>query len=746
MDSQRAHFNSPIVAALAGSALIGAQYVAGKVVRDALFLDAFDGRTALPWMTAVTSLFAIGLVVVTSKGSKRFPPSTYVPAAFGINAVLLTGCWVLAPVAPKWAAVMVYLLVSGLGPILGSGFWLLTSERLDPRTGKRRFGQIAGAGTLGGLLTAFAPIPTAAAMLPVMAGLNVFCAWQVRRLARSSGTAPVARGMPHKAEPPVSGLGVLARARYLRSLAILVLLGTIGAVVVDYLFKTHVAAVYGGEKLQFFQIYYPAVNTATFIAQTFVSRLALEKLGLAVVTSLPSFALFAGSITSLLIPGVRNVVAVRAAESIFRGSLYRTGYELFFTPMPPREKRAVKSVIDVGFDRFGDFIGAGLIQGVLLFPAGQSTALVVLVLTCSGVGLFIASRLSRGYVHTLEQSLLNRAVELDLSDVQDLTTRTAVLKTLRRSAAGAVGGHDALEATHPREARLPAPTPGAVQMLEEIAALGSHDRNQVLRVLGREHGLAAPLVPHVIPLLAWDSVGQDCIRALRSVAEERVGELTDALVDPNQPFPVRRRLARVFSVCVSQRAADGLMLGLDDLRFEVRFQCGRSLLAILEKNPGVRLDKERVFGIVEREVAVSGDVWKSRRLLDGPDEGDSRSFLEELVRDRASQSLAHVFTLLAIVLPTEPMRIAFRGLHTNDQNLRGTALEYLESQLPPSIRPHLWRFLEDERPATPRPARPGDDVLADLLRSNQSIMLNLQALQRRAGAASADAEPGAVPR
>jgi hypothetical protein len=92
------------------------------------------------------------------------------------------------------------------------------------------------------------------------------------------------------------------------------------------------------------------------------------------------------------------------------------------------------------------------------------------------------------------------------------------------------------------------------------------------------------------------------------------------------------------------------------------------------------------------------------------------------------------------------MRIAFRGLHTNDQNLRGTALEYLESQLPPSIRPHLWRFLEDERPATPRPARPGDDVLADLLRSNQSIMLNLQALQRRAGAASADAEPGAVPR
>ena len=79
--------------------------------------------------------------------------------------------------------------------------------------------------------------------------------------------------------------------------------------------------------------------------------------------------------------------------------------------------------------------------------------------------------------------------------------------------------------------------------------------------------------------------------ALRKVAEERVGELIDALVDPNQPFAVRRRLARVFSVCVSQRAADGLLLGLDDLRFEVRFQCARSLAAILEKNPRVRIDR-----------------------------------------------------------------------------------------------------------------------------------------------------------
>jgi len=77
----------------------------------------------------------------------------------------------------------------------------------------------------------------------------------------------------------------------------------------------------------------------------------------------------------------------------------------------------------------------------------------------------------------------------------------------------------------------------------------------------------------------------------------------------------------------------------------------------------------------------------------------------------------------------EPLLIAFRGLHTGDQNLRGTALEYLEGVLPQPIREHLWPFLEDSRPRSRSP-RPREEILADLLRSNQSIMINLEELKR----------------
>jgi hypothetical protein len=91
-----------------------------------------------------------------------------------------------------------------------------------------------------------------------------------------------------------------------------------------------------------------------------------------------------------------------------------------------------------------------------------------------------------------------------------------------------------------------------------------------------------------------------------------------------------------------------------------------------------------------------------------------------------------VFTLLALAFPRGPMLLAFRGLHTSDETLRGTALEYLESVLPPDVRAALWPYLEDPRPLDLR-GRPRAQILRELLVSNRSIQLNLEALRRLRG-------------
>jgi ATP:ADP antiporter, AAA family len=528
------------------------------------------------------------------------------------------------------------------------------------------------------------------------------------------------------ATSPRSGMQVLTHATYLRNLAGLVLLGTIAAALADYVFKAQAVETFGrGDSLlRFFALYYAGVSLLSFLVQTTSSAMALERLGLGLTASTPSLALVIGGLIGLVFPGLGGAIIARTGESVFRGSLFRTGYEIFYTPIPAAEKRAAKSIIDVGFDRLGDAVGGGLIRLLLLLPlARQYGAILLAAVACSGVAVVVARRLSQGYIQTLERSLINRAVELELSDVEDITTRTAVLRTLRTPFNPSL----TRERTQTIDTALPTGDPEVM----EILALKSRNRERILGVLRREEGLAPPLIPHIIPLLAWDPVAEDAVRALRKVAEERVGELIDALLDPNQPFAVRRRLARVFSVCVSQRAVDGLMLGLEDLRFEVRFQCGRSLASILEKNGRVRIDRERVFDVVRKEVTVGRPVWQSHRLLDNID-ADDHSFVDEFLKDRAGQSLAHVFTLLSLVLPTAPLQIAYRGLHTNDPKLRGTAIEYLEGVLPQDLSQRLSPFLgsSKEEPG-PRDSRARDEILADLLRSNESIMLNLEELRRR---------------
>ena len=717
-----------------GAAAVTGQFVSGKAVRDALFLTSLD-LTALPTMLLATSACSILLVAANARTARRIRPATLVPASFAVSGLLFLVEWLLRSRAPLGTAVAVYLHISGAGPILASGFWLIASERFDPHTAKKRYAHITAAGTLGGLVSALVTERIAGslgipAMLPLLAALQFVSAWFVRDIAQSAAAnRSAAADDPAGAGPSRSPLRVLSEAPYLRNLAALVLLGTTGAALVDYLFKAQALDTFGrGDNLlRFFALYYAATSLIAFALQTSASLAVLERFGVAFSAATPSGAMLAGSLAGLIAPGLGSLLVARGGESVFRSSFFRAGYELFYTPVPADEKRAAKTLIDVGFDRLGDGLGGGLVRAVaLLTPAWQASTLLWFAIVCSAAALVAASRLKRGYLGTLESSLVDLSRRDGGLDRIDPATIASTIRPSRMRRPETVAPLDRqLDAVPIRKAIDPATLDADTR---DILSLRSRTRARVVDVLSNEDGLTPALVPHAITLLAWDQVADHAMFALRKVAEEHVGQLVDALLDPNQDFAIRRRLARVFSVCVSQRAASGLMFGLDDPRFDVRYQSARSLAAIVEKNPRVQIDKDAIFAVVLREVAVGRGVWESRRLLDGVDAAGAHSTLDEFVRTRAGESLAHVFTLLSLVLPRDPLQIAFRSLHTDNEQLQGTALEYLDSVLPTAIRQRLWPFIE-RRPMN-RPARPRDEVMAELLRSNLSIMLNLEELRR----------------
>ncbi len=714
-----------LVTAMLCAATVTGQFVAGKALRDTLFLTSLD-VTALPAMLVTTSVVSLLLVALNGRMAARLVPAVLVPGSFLLSSALFILEWILRPASPTTSAIVLYLHISAAGPLLASGFWLIASERFDPHTAKRRFGQLAGAGTLGGLLSALVAERAAAwfgapAMLPVLALLQLASGLLVRRLATGTPGAQVPLPVESPALSARSGLRVIAEAPYLRNLAMLVLLGTTGAALVDYLFKAEAVDTFGrgDQLLRFFALYYAGTSIITFVLQASSTQLVLERCGLGATASTPSLALLIGSLGGLVMPGFGSLLAARSGESILRSSWYRAGYELFYTPIPTDEKRAAKSLIDVAFDRLGDATGGALVRVVLvLLPAVHVPAILAIAAACSIGAMVAASRLNRGYVGSLQHSLANHAGLVSTPPPSgDRTTRSLMRTLLRREALGSAPASSA-----------PAAQAALDSTATDILHLRSRDRARVVGVLGRDdNGLEAALVPHVIPLLAWDQVAEHATFALQKVAEEHVGQFVDALLDPNQDFVVRRRLARVFSVCVSQRAVDGLLIALDDLRFAVRAQASRSLLAILDRNPLLRIDRERVLDIVLKEVTVGRPVWEGRRLLDDRASG---STIDTFVRSRAGESLAHVFTLLSLVLPREPLQLAFRGLQTDDEHLRGTALEYLDTVLPPVIRQRLWPFLEHRQPKQ-RAGHNREAAIASLLRSNHSIELNLEELRRR---------------
>src|SRR5688572_4998864 len=207
--------------AIVAAALLLGQQVAARATRDALFLSAFP-VSALPLMTAVAAAISLAATVAASRIAARRSPARLVPHALAASALAFAAEWALAGVAPRAAAVAVYLHHAVFGAVLVSGFWLLVTERFDPYTARRAMGDIgAGAsvgGVAGGLLTwAAAHGLGANAMLGVLSALSVAGLFSVRALA---GPEPPRGARPQPESPGSrSASQVIRRAPLLRALA-----------------------------------------------------------------------------------------------------------------------------------------------------------------------------------------------------------------------------------------------------------------------------------------------------------------------------------------------------------------------------------------------------------------------------------------------------------------------------------------------------------------------------------------------
>lgn len=694
--------------------LMMAHQVAGKAARDSIYLSTFP-VSDLPKIVMAAAAAALLLTFIWARAMSAYGPRRVVPAGFLLSAAMHAAEWALLGKAPGITAVLVYLHIAGFGAVLLSGFWSIANETFDPASAKRFFGRIAGGGTVGGILGGVVAERTAvlvpgAGILLVLAGFHLLCALTLAGSASMAGAAAL-RTQGGALDDRMSPAEVLRKTPFLRDLALLVLLGTCAAAFVDYLFKAGAAEAFGkgAPLLRFFAVFYTAIQVVTLVVQTALTRLSLEKLGLSrTVGSLPlTNSILAGA--GLVFPAFPVFAAARGAEYALRGSLFRSGYELLYTPVAPAEKRAAKTLIDVAADRAGDALGAGIIQILLLMTgAFLTTGLLGLTLAASLAAVWVARRLDRKYAGALEQRLLDHAIELDLSEIHDSTTMSAVLRTRTLARQPRTGPGEQARVQKGGEAIDPT--------LAGLMALRSGNAATVLASLRRQGGFDEVEYPQVVRLLAWDPVAEEARRVLECGGGRLIGLLSDHLLDADEAFAVRRRIPRILARDNSERAFGALLAALSDSRFEVRYQCARALDYMHSRNPELQAPRELIFGIVAKELRQVEGVLDSRRLLDKPDEEAALAYLDSAVGGGADKNAEFIVSLLATILPREPLQVAFRAFHSEDRLLKGLAIEYFDSVLEGDALEAFRGYVRAERT---KARREPQSVMKELLASGE---------------------------
>jgi AAA family ATP:ADP antiporter len=698
-----------VVLAAASVGLLIAQHVAARAARDALFLSSFP-VAALPKMMLAAAVIGVPAVLVTARATARFGPTRVVPALLVVSSLLYAAEWRLFGVAPATAIIVYYLHASIIGGLSVSGFWSVANERFDPHALRHNASVFSIGCALGGLLGGAAGRSIGShfgvpAVLPVVAVSSIVAAFAVHQLG--------ARSVHHAgALAPVANREPLLRSSYLRSMALVVVLTGLSGALLDFSFKAVVSSQSrsGGALVGVFATFYTATSIASVLLQLSLSRWLLARAGIGVTLAiLPAAMVVLGSL-GVAFPRAWLLTLVRGSGVALETSLFRAAYEPLYAPLPVPEKRSAKAVIDVACDRLGDALGSSWILVLTaIVPALAARAGLLTAVLASAASAWLAFGLERGYIRALAQSLRTDKGRLEATAVRDATAKLSLSNTVVEL------DRDALLAEIERLRSDAGATPSAraTALAERAAALTSGDRSRVLEALAKGP-LELELASLAVPLLADDDTAQAAVSALTPLASRIPGQLSDALLDPELPLALRRRLPRVLRLSLTPRAVRGLGEGLSAPDFVVRYRSALALRDLTQQTPALGPPRKLVIDAALRELEVERSAWSAQSaVLDGAG-ADHGTPTHAPLPDRA---LDHVFTLLGLAFDAEALDLARRAVSTADEKLRGTALEYLEHVVPEPLRSGIRPYLGPVAPARSGGTRSAAVLVAELKRT-----------------------------
>ncbi len=413
-------------------------FVLGRTVRDALFLSYFRERTGavLPWMFIAFGVSSALVAGPFARASSQLARAPFVAVYASFVSLSYVGAWIALRWSPSWLYPVLYVGSEIAGNLLIALFWAVANDLHDPRSAKRLFGVI-GLGRIIGVVAcglgagSFVAAVGTDNLLLVLAGLSasilLFVLWLVRDFGLSSRAPTVLRRTEQGVFAPL-------RSRYVRSIAILLLLGFIAVNVGDFQFKAAARLAHPDrdELALFMARYYASMGAVALVLQLLVTRPLLRRFGVGGGLLVLPIAYGLANLVLILAPGIFGATLVKISDNAVQFTVFEATLQLLYFPLDGTERDGARATLEAAVKPLGYAIAGVAVLGLgALFPAVSMGAIALqswFVLPLLGLCVLASRAVRRDYVATLERSLLRRTAEVEEAPMDEAATRAALVR------------------------------------------------------------------------------------------------------------------------------------------------------------------------------------------------------------------------------------------------------------------------------------------------------------------------------
>lgn len=357
--------------------LLCAYYII-RPIRDTISTVA--GAHTLPWLFSAVLVTMLLLQWPYNFLTQRLPRERFIAYSYHFCSLILLIFAALfflpGGLNNRWVGRVFFIWVSVFNLFAVSVFWALIVDVFDTRRGKRLFGLLAAAATVGAIagsaMTALLARHLSTSTLLVLSALlvqiSVFSAVRLSRRGvrlKTPSTESGVRAEPvKKAEnaltPLLAGIRQTLKSPYLLGICGYILFYSVTSTLLYFQQATIVKQAFGNEaqRTAFFASVDLAINIITLLCQLTVTGKIISRFGTPYTLALLPLVSIVGFAWLGWAPSLTILVGFTILRRAINFALARPSREILFTVVSKQEKYHAKVFIDTLVYRAGDQIGA----------------------------------------------------------------------------------------------------------------------------------------------------------------------------------------------------------------------------------------------------------------------------------------------------------------------------------------------------------------------------------------------------